>query len=425
MPILLKDATYIDWESLVFTPSDILIEEGIEGGIRLIPPGEVIDLPIVYETLDCRGKLVTKSFAIGHHHVYSALARGMPAPKKKPENFREILQYIWWNLDKCLDEKTIRYSALVTAMAAAKAGSTFVIDHHASPGCIEGSLDIIADAFDTIGVGHLLCYEISDRDGKDKALKGLSETERYLSKRQGLVGLHASFTVGDATLERAVDIMKRFNTGVHVHVAEDKYDQEHCLKTYGKRVISRWYDGGLLDSGKTILVHGLHLDESERALFSSSPCWLAQNMESNQKNMVGFFNGLGLGERIMLGTDGMHSDMLQSARAAFFAGGMHDTIDFAGIYKRFRNVHNYIRENGFAGNADNNLVILDYDNPTALNKENFPGHFVFGFNSNHIQHVIANGKLIVKDKELQNVDQQEVLAVSRNLSLQLWNKLIS
>jgi cytosine/adenosine deaminase-related metal-dependent hydrolase len=309
-------------------------------------------------------------------------------------------------------------------MAAAKAGSTFVIDHHASPGCIDGSLDIIAEAFDTVGVGHLLCYEISDRDGKDKALQGLVETERYLSKRQGLVGLHASFTVGDATLERAVDIIKRFKTGVHVHVAEDMYDQAHCQKTYDKRVMRRWYDAGLLDSGKTILVHGLHLDESERALFRSSPCWLAQNMESNLKNKVGYFNGLGLGERIMLGTDGMHSDMLQSARTAYFAGCMHETIDYAGMYKRFRNVHNYIIGNGFTGNADNNLVVLDYDNPTAMNEKNFAGHFIFGLNSNHVQHVIARGKLIVKDKQLVNIDQQEVLFVSRALSLQLWDKMI-
>ena len=119
---------------------------------------------------------MTKSFAVGHHHVYSALARGMGAPKKNPENFVEILEYIWWTLDKCLDEEMIEYSALTTAIACAKAGSTFVIDHHASPFAVKNSMEIIGKAFDKVGVSHLLCYEISDRDGLEIAEQGLEET---------------------------------------------------------------------------------------------------------------------------------------------------------------------------------------------------------------------------------------------------------
>ncbi len=425
MSVLLKNATYIDWESLEFTQSDILVEEGIDGGIRLLPPGEAIDLPAGHETLDCSGKLVTKAFAIGHHHVYSALARGMPAPKKQAVNFREILQYIWWNLDKCLDEEMIRYSALVTAMAAAKAGSTFVIDHHASPNHIEGALEVIAQAFDRVGVGHLLCYEITDRDGQGKAAKGLAETEQYLKNRQGLLGLHASFTVGDETLAQSADLMQRCHTGVHVHVAEDLYDQEHCLRKYGKRVMQRWHDARLLDSPKTILVHGLHLDQAERDLFRMNPCWMAQNMESNLNNNVGCFNGEGMGDRIMFGTDGMHSDIIQSAKAAFFVGQRYDNISFQEAYKRFRNVHRYIRSNAFSGDGHNNLVVIEYDHPTDIHKDNFLGHFLFGIHSGHINDVLSDGKLIVHNRILQTVDQEEILFISREQARRLWQKMIA
>jgi len=181
MSLLLKNATFIHWDSLHFEQADILVSEGKDSEITLMKAGTADHED--HKVIDCSGKLVTKSFAVGHHHVYSALARGMPAPPKTPNDFREILQYIWWTLDKSLDEETIRYSALTTAMAAAKAGSTFVIDHHASPNFIEGSLDIIADAFEKVGVGHLLCYEITDRDGPERAEKGLAETDRYLEKR--------------------------------------------------------------------------------------------------------------------------------------------------------------------------------------------------------------------------------------------------
>jgi cytosine/adenosine deaminase-related metal-dependent hydrolase len=425
MSILLDNAIFIDWETLKFTPTSLLVTSGIEGGIRFLSKEEVSQMEKPFERIDCSGKYVTKSFAVGHHHVYSALARGMGAPKKNPENFVEILEYIWWNLDKCLDLEMIEYSALTTAMACAKAGSTFVIDHHASPNAIKGSLEIIAKAFDQVGVSHLLCYEITDRDGDEKTQKGLLETEKYLQKHQGLVGLHASFTVSDTTLKKAVELSEKYHSGIHIHVAEDKADQEHCEKNYGKRVVERLHDFGVLESSKTILGHGLHLSENERRLIAASKAWMVQNMESNLNNKVGLFHAQGLGDRIMLGTDGMHSDMLQSAKAAFFVGQQSDTIDYATAYQRFRNVHHYLNSNNFAGDGENNLVVLDYDTPTAFHQDNFLGHFLFGWNSNHVKHVISNGEIIVKDRKIQKVDETEILNISRLLSEKLWAKMKS
>jgi cytosine/adenosine deaminase-related metal-dependent hydrolase len=416
--ILLKNATYIDWKTLAFRNTNILVEEGINGKIQLIN-----DIVPKAEVLDCSGKIVTKSFAVGHHHVYSALSRGMEAPKKKPENFYEILQYIWWALDKSLDKEIIEASALYTAMACAKAGSTFVIDHHASPNYIHGSLEIIANAFDKVGVSHLLCYEITDRDGLDKAEKGLAETESYLQSNQGLVGLHASFTVGDETMKKAANLMQKYNSGFHIHVAEGQYDQEHCQNHHNKRVVERLNNFGALDSSKSILVHCLHLNENERKLVSRSKAYIVQNMESNLNNNVGYFNSEGLGKNIMLGTDGMHSDMLQSAKSAFFVGQGFDTIDFSSAYKRFRKVHEYIALNQFDGDGENNLVILDYDSPTPINQDNFLGHFVFGINSNHIHDVISNGKIIVKDRKIQTINESEILEFSKEQSVRLWKKM--
>ena len=421
MQILLKNATYINWETLEFTNTNILVNEGVDENIQFISNLEKVDNSKISETIDCSGKLVTKSFAVGHHHAYSALAKGMPAPKKNPENFYEILQYVWWTLDKCLDKETVELSALVTAMACAKAGSTFVIDHHASPNYIKGSLELMAKAFDKVGVNHLLCYEITDRDGMDKAQQGLQETEDYLKTRQGLVGLHASFTVGDQTLKSAVDLMKKYNSGAHVHLAEDLYDQEHCVSTYGKRVTQRYFDAGILDSTKTILVHCLHLEDAERSLIENSSCWLAQNAESNMNNNVGYFNGKGLGSNIMMGTDGMHSDMLQSAKAAFFVGQRFDNIDYPSSYQRFRNVHRYLNQNKFSGDGLNNLVVLDYSTATEINQDNFLGHFIFGLKSEHVQHVISNGKLIVRDRKITTVNEGEINLLSQKHGKRLWD----
>jgi len=419
--ILLTNATYIDWKSLEFTEADILVEEGPNGKIKLFYPGEA-DAPKA-DVLDCSGKYVSKSFVNGHHHVYSALARGMPAPPKVPGNFTEILQYIWWRLDKALDKEMIEASALFTAMECAKNGVSFVIDHHASPFAIEGSLSTIGAAFNQVGVSHLLCYEISDRDGLDKVDAGLRESDQYLQYQQGLIGLHASFTISEATLKHAVELAQRHKTGIHIHVAEDPVDEQDCKDKYGQSVIARLKNSGALDLPQTILGHCLHIDDEERKVLNQSPAWIAQNTESNLNNGVGHFRSAGLNNHIMLGTDGMHSDMLRSAKAAYFNGITKDPLSPSAMYARFRRAHDYIAQNNFTGDSENNLVIMDYPSPTAVNQENFAGHFMYGLEAKHIQHVISDGQFIVKDRKLTRIDEEEILKFSRAMGTKLWDKL--
>jgi cytosine/adenosine deaminase-related metal-dependent hydrolase len=423
MTLYIKNARFIDWDTLTFTKTDIEVSEGKDGGIKLLDT-----LPVVpadpAKVIDARGKFVTKSFGCGHHHIYSTLARGMPAPPETPENFTDILKYVWWHLDKNLDLEMIKASALASALYCAKNGVTFVIDHHASPFNIEGSLFTIKEAFDTIGLSHLLCYEISDRDGEKIRDKGLTETKNYLKAgNQGHVGLHASFTVGDTCLEKAVILAREYHTGIHIHVAEDRSDQDHCQKNHNKRVVQRLYDAGGLDLKGSIFGHCIHLDENEKTLLRDSKVWVAQNVESNLNNNVGLADFTDYGDRIMLGTDGMHSDMLRSAKAAFYLGQEKEGISFPGIYHRFRNIHRFIKENDFQGDSDNNLVILDYNSPTQMNQDNFLGHFVYGIDASHVESVISSGRLIVQDKKLVSANEEEILDFAREMGNKLWKKL--
>ena len=422
MAVYLKNAHFIDWETLAFKKGvNIKAEEGAGGGISFV---EQVPSGAGDTVLDCAGKYVTKSFVCGHHHVYSALSRGMNTVKKAPANFLEVLQYVWWALDKCLDLKSIEASALVTAIACAKNGVTFCIDHHASPNAIPGSLEVIAKAFDKVGVGHLLCYEITDRDGLGKAKEGLEETERYISGGgQGLVGLHASFTVGEDTLAKAVALAKKLGSGIHVHVAEGTLDQEDSQAKYGMRVVERLKKAGALDFPKTILGHCLHLDEKERALLKESPVWLVQNAESNMNNNVGAFNWNGLGPNMMFGTDGMHSDMIRSAKIAFFKNQENGGIGYDGFYTRFRNAHRYLSANGFTGDGANNLVVLAYDPPTDFADYSFVGHVLFGLDSCYVESVVSQGKLIVRDRKMLTVDEREAAAFAREEADKLWDRM--
>ena len=418
MAIYIKNVTYIDWNTFEIKPGNLEIEEGDGGGIKFVdscPEG-------AYEGA---GKLITRSFVCSHHHAYSALARGMPAPRKQPQNFVQILEYIWWNLDKKLDADMIRASALVTALACARNGTTFVIDHHASPFSIQGSLDSIARAFEKVGINHLLCYEMSDRDGEKVREEGLVETEAYLEKREGLVGLHASFTVSDRLLKSAIDLSDRYNSGIHIHVAEDTADQKECVENHKMKVINRLNKFGALDSKKSILAHCIHLDDPEREILANSNAWIAINTESNLNNHVGIFsNKSGLEEKVLLGTDGMHSDMIRNAQMNYFIHKDADRLDLNDSYQRLRRAHHYIQENNIKGDSENNLVILNYNSPTPVTSENWLGHFYYGLTSADIDGTICNGRWVVKDGKFTNVDQSEILDFSKKQALRLWEKLM-
>ncbi|MBW2366337.1 MAG: amidohydrolase family protein [Deltaproteobacteria bacterium] len=425
MTLYLKNATYLDWQHLEITSTHIRVESGPEGGITFleaIPAEDTLDAED--RVLNCSGKLVTRSFGCGHHHIYSTLARGMPAPRKIPINFVEILRYVWWHMDKRLDLEMIEAGALASAIYCAKNGVTFVIDHHASPFAIENSLTTIANAFDRVGIGHLLCYEISDRDGEGPREEGLAETDCFLaSGGQGHVGLHASFTVGHELLQKAVDLSHKHGTGIHMHVAEDRSDQDDALEKYGVRVVERLETAGVLSLEKSILAHCIHLSEREVNLLGRSGVWVAQNIESNQNNNVGAADYTAFTDQVMLGTDGMHCDMLRSAQAAYLTGKATEGIGVDTIYRRFRNFHHYIQAFGVVGDGDNNLVVLDYDAPTPVSADNFPGHFIYGLDARHVETVIAQGRVILENRRITAVDEASVLAHAREMGKKLWEKL--
>lgn len=425
MTVFLRDANFIDWQNFKINRTNLAIGSGPKGSISLTSsiPG-VDELKSGDRVIDCQGKYVTKSFGCGHHHIYSTLARGMPAPRSIPTNFPEILEYVWWHIDKRLDLEMIEASALASAIYCAKSGVTFCIDHHASPFAIEGSLEVIAKAFDRVGISHMLCYELSDRDGEETSEQGLAETDAFLaSGRPGHVGLHASFTVGEKLLNDAVVLATKHQTGLHLHVAEDTADQVHSEKNYGKRVVERLNDAGALELSKSILGHCIHISDNELDLLKSSGVWIVQNVESNQNNNVGLGNYGELADQMMLGTDGMHSDMLRSAKAAFLAGQATEGIGFDTVYNRFRNVHRYIESTGTEGDGDNNLIILDYDSPTDLTQDNFLGHFIYGIDARHVETVISDGQIIVENRKSTTVDENAVLEHAREMGRKLWSKL--
>jgi len=251
----------------------------------------------------------TAGLVCGHHHLYSALARGMPAPPRTPKGFVDILELVWWRLDRALDLELVAASARLGALEALECGTTAIIDHHSSPSLIEGSLDVIAEACAEVGVRVVCCYEVTDRNGPEGAVAGLAENERFLrAGGRGMVGAHACFTLSDETLDAVVGLAEDLGVGVHIHVAEDEVDL-----AAGRRLRDR-------AAPTWLLAHAVHLD---RPLAGT----IAHNPRSNLNNAVGYgrpARWADAGQRVVLGTDGIGADMLDEARIAFVAARADD-----------------------------------------------------------------------------------------------------
>lgn len=387
-----------------------------------------------HDVVDCSGRLVIPGNVCAHTHVYSALARGMPAPKHTPRNFLEILQEVWWPLDRALDEPSIRASGHVAALDAIRSGTTTLVDHHASPDAIHGSLDLLAGTFMDVGLRGVLCYEVTDRGGREQRNAGLRENERFARENRrpalaSLIGAHASFTLEDETLRDLADLAADLDSGVHIHVAEDRHDEEDALRRSGKRAAVRLDDAGIFRS-RSIAAHGVHLDGQELDAVKSGGAWLVHNCRSNMNNSVGRAPVFQFGSRSALGTDGIDENMFAESRAAFFRA-REDSLqagadDFTTMLSSGAQMVSALFDRPIGSlqpDSAADLVILRYDPPTDINAANLAWHWMFSFTSGMVESVLVNGDWVLRHGEFCRVDEEGLRAEARVEARQLWQRM--
>ena len=394
------------------------------------------------EWIDAKGGVIMPGLINAHNHIYSAMARGLSIAGHNPSGFMDILEGMWWRLDRLLTMEQVRYSALATYIDCIKSGVTTVFDHHASYGAIEGSLFTIADAARELGVRTCLCYEVSDRDGEEKMKAAVKENEDFIiaaekngaDMQKGMMGLHASFTLSDKTLDYCA-AHKPDYTGYHVHVAEGADDVEDSVHRYGKRVVERLNDMGILGD-KTIAAHCIHVGEGEMDILKDTGTMVVHNPESNMGNAVGCGPVPRLFDkkvRLGLGTDGYTNDMLESYKVgniihkhntgdpgaawaeipAMLFGG---NAEIAGQY--FKKTLGVLKEGAGA-----DIIVADYDPLTPMNAGNCNSHILFGMNGRSVASTIVAGRVLMKDRTLPEIDEARVMAKSREQAAELWKSI--
>lgn len=392
--------------------------------------------------IDAKGGVIMPGLINTHHHIYSALARGLSIPGHNPKNFVQILEGMWWRLDRKLTPSQIASSADVTYLDCIKNGVTTVFDHHASYGAVKGSLPIISKAARELGIRTCLCYEVSDRDGVDKMKEAVSENLEFIKysgelkgeMQKAMIGLHASFTLSDAALDY-IEENKPSCAGYHVHVAEGPEDLQDSLAKYNKRVVERLKDKNILGN-KTIAVHCIHINEREMELLKETDTMVVHNPQSNMGNAVGcpkildiFHKGILAG----LGTDGYTSDMLESLKTGNILH-KHDTgnpnaawteIPEMLFYNNRKIVNRFfeIPVGVLKSQAAADIIVTDYNPITPMDAGNLDSHILFGMNGRSVVTTMINGKVLMQDRKFIYADEEKILQDSRNEAGKLWKSI--
>jgi putative selenium metabolism protein SsnA len=390
--------------------------------------------------LDAGGRVIMPGFICAHHHLYSTFACGIAG--KPSANFPEILENLWWKLDRALTLEDVELSALIPVARAIRAGTTTLLDHHASPGAIRGSLDRIGDVIVKTGVRASLCYEVTDRNGDKGTDDGIAESKAWLERAKadttgrlhGLVGLHAGMTISQRTLERCVALAQEMGTGLHVHVAEDKSDQDDSVAKHGKRVIHRLREAGGLGP-QTMAIHGIHIDDAEMDVVRETNTIIVHNPQSNMNNAVGAARVMDMvkrGIRVGLGTDGMTSDMREEVRVALWLRH-HEHKDprvgFVECAEMLLKTNPAIASQFFgkrlgalAVGAPADLIISDHIPFTPIHPGNVLGHVLFGVAAAGVDTTMVDGQVLMRNKELKTLDWEETCRRAARVSPFTWER---
>ncbi|HWI64894.1 MAG TPA: putative aminohydrolase SsnA [Symbiobacteriaceae bacterium] len=397
---------------------------------------ELLELYPDAELIDARGAVIMPGLTNAHTHLYGLFARGFNFGAS-PKSFRQILEQVWWRLDKGLTREAVHLSALYGLADHLRCGVTTVVDHHASPSYIGGSLDEIARAAETLGIRACLSYEVTDRNGADGARAGIAENVRVLQERRmpALFGLHAAFTLSDETLLACRRAADELGAGFHVHLAEGPEDPADALQRSGMRTAHRLAKAGILRPG-TFVGHGVHLDAEEMAILAYTGVVLTHQPHSNMGNAVGFPLILTMRERgvqVALGTDGYTPDMLETLRAAATLHSHSTATPSAGVGEfasillsdnpRILSQVFGVPLGRLEPGAAADLVVTDYHPPTPVSEGNFPFHLFFGLSSAHVRTVMVGGRVVVIDHRIVGLDEEALSRQAQSVAAQVWKQI--
>ena len=379
---------------------------------------------------DLGGRWLMPGLCVAHHHLYSALACGMPMPDQSPASFTRMLEQVWWRLDRALDRNSVEVSALVGSVQALRAGVTTVIDHHASPSFIQGSLECLDGALDAVGLRRILCYEVSDRGGVEESRAGLKAHHGLLASDGGgmrgvMIGAHANFTLSDETVAACAGLALEAGVGLHIHVAEAVDD----AATTGEGLVRRMDRLGALIPG-SIFAHCVHLSPAELRAVADAGIWITHQPRSNQNNSVGYADVANFPSRAALGTDGIGADLFSELQAGWFRA-QEEKVPWTP--NRWLNVLSNgaalaggalgVRLGRIEAGCEADLTVLDPIPGPTLDSDNLAAAFIFRLSPSAVRDVMVAGQWRLRERMPCGVNANELDQRAQREARALWERM--
>ncbi len=428
----------IDENHRIYKKGSIAIEDGKIKAVGRVKEKEKSD-----EVIDAHGKIVMPGLICSHTHMYGMLLRGAPLKIEPPTDFRQILERVWWPMDEAMTKRDAYASALISCLEFIKTGTTFFADTYSGPRSIAGVLNRIDSAVEESGLRGLISFEATERHTHAQGAEGMKENVRFIKKVKkkrrsrvgGMVSIHASFTVSDELLQYGRKVASQYKVPITIHTSEGLVDPYHNLERYGKRTVERLYDVGLLGPD-VVLAHCVHVNDDELSIIKKTGAKVAHNPMSNMLNAVGVAPIIKMQMMdipVGLGNDGYIFDGFENIRAAFLLHKLAlrdprvmppmEALDMATI----RGAELYGLEDKLGsiepGKLADIIIINPSLAPTPLRSESVVGHIVNTVDGDDVETVIINGHIVMHDRKVLTLDEEDVVETSRKSAEKIWQKL--
>lgn len=440
---------------------DLLIKNGlvitmdkncriIPGGFVAIEDGKIKSIgkkgrsPKADEIIDAKGKIVMPGLICSHTHLYGMLLRGAPLKIQPPTDFSQILQRIWWPMDEAMGKDDAYASALISCVEFLKTGTTLFADTFSGPNSIQGVLDKIAAAVEQTGIRGIISFEATERRSRAEGARGLKENERFIRKLKkkktsrvmGMICVHASFTVSDELLVYARQLATKYRVPMTIHTSEGLVDVYHNYARFGMRTVERLKEAGFLGPD-VVLAHCVNVLDEELEIIQKSGAKVAHNPMSNMLNAVGVapvLKMMKLGIQIGLGNDGYIFDGFENIRAAYLlhkvatkdprAISPREVLEMATIKgAELYGLHDMVGSVEIGKLADI-IIINPALAPTPVRHDTVLGHLVNTIDGDDVETVIVGGRVVMKDRKLQFVDEAQAVSVARRAAEKLWQSML-
>lgn len=378
------------------------------------------------KVVDGQGRLLIPGFVNTHAHLGMTIFRGYADDIALSEWLHDWI----WPAEEELTPEEVYWASSLATLESIRSGVTTVADMYFN-------MDRTAEAIEDAGIRGLISYGIIaeelDESGKREIEKAVELAENWDGAADGRLKValspHAPYTCSSAVLKELSRISGEKEVPIHTHLSETKGEVEESYEEFGLSPVQRLEELGVLDN-EVLAAHCVHLDREDMEILKEKNVVVAHNPTSNMKLASGAAPIEELrrgGVKVTLGTDGPGTnndlDMLEEMRQASFLAKLaaNDPTALSADATLKIATASEVEQLGFSDlgkikeGAKADLVGLKRDQPYWTPEYDTVSNLVYSAKSREVDFVMADGKLVMEDGEVNTLDEEKIVEKVRKI----------